>query len=154
MKERVLMRELREWREIDVWRFNCKNEMDLDKQKLLDCRSAPCWSVAVCVSLPRSINRCPSAAAPRNSESYEWQKDSIVYVMHVMHMYASPHNCLLSPFVCQTLVYCLFLSLHCQFGDSQQLRLVRILRSTVMVRVGGGWEPLEEFLRKHDPCRG
>ncbi|CAI7993605.1 Microtubule-actin cross-linking factor 1 [Geodia barretti] len=22
-----------------------------------------------------------------------------------------------------------------------------------MVRVGGGWEPLEEFLRKHDPCR-
>ena len=33
--------------------------------------------------------------------------------------------------------------------DSQKLRLVRILRSTVMVRVGGGWEPLEEFL--HDP---
>ena len=30
--------------------------------------------------------------------------------------------------------------------DSQKLRLVRILRSTVMVRVGGGWEPLEEFL--------
>ena len=23
-----------------------------------------------------------------------------------------------------------------------------------MVRVGGGWEPLDEFLRKHDPCRG
>ena len=23
-----------------------------------------------------------------------------------------------------------------------------------MVRVGGGWEPLEEFLSKHDPCRG
>ena len=23
-----------------------------------------------------------------------------------------------------------------------------------MVRVGGGWEPLEEFLRKHDSCRG
>jgi dystonin len=40
-----------------------------------------------------------------------------------------------------------------RFGDSQKLRLVRILRSTVMVRVGGGWEPLEEFLRKHDPCR-
>ena len=41
-----------------------------------------------------------------------------------------------------------------QFGDNQKLRLVRILRSTVMVRVGGGWEPLEEFLMKHDPCRG
>ena len=23
-----------------------------------------------------------------------------------------------------------------------------------MVRVKGGWEPLEEFLWKHDPCRG
>ena len=23
-----------------------------------------------------------------------------------------------------------------------------------MVRVGGGWELLEEFLLKHDPCRG
>lgn len=32
--------------------------------------------------------------------------------------------------------------------------MVRILRSTVMVRVGGGWVALEEFLRKHDPCRG
>lgn len=41
-----------------------------------------------------------------------------------------------------------------QFGDNQKLRLLRILRSSVMVRVGGGWEPLEEFLRKHDPCRG
>lgn len=41
-----------------------------------------------------------------------------------------------------------------QFGDSQKLRLVRILRSTVMVRVGGGWVALEEFLVKNDPCRG
>ncbi|XP_074903472.1 microtubule-actin cross-linking factor 1 isoform X12 [Buteo buteo] len=40
-----------------------------------------------------------------------------------------------------------------QFGDSQQLRLVRILRSTVMVRVGGGWMALDEFLVKNDPCR-
>ncbi|CAJ0948920.1 unnamed protein product, partial [Mesorhabditis belari] len=31
--------------------------------------------------------------------------------------------------------------------------MVRILRSTVMVRVGGGWVTLEEFLRSHDPCR-
>ena len=41
-----------------------------------------------------------------------------------------------------------------QFGDSQKLRLVRILRSTVMVRVGGGWCALDEFLIKNDPCRG
>lgn len=41
-----------------------------------------------------------------------------------------------------------------QFGESQKLRLVRILRSTVMVRVGGGWQALDEFLVKNDPCRG
>ncbi|KAA0191406.1 hypothetical protein HAZT_HAZT007391 [Hyalella azteca] len=40
-----------------------------------------------------------------------------------------------------------------RFGDSQKLRLVRILRSTVMVRVGGGWVGLDEFLVKNDPCR-
>ncbi|XP_034652271.1 dystonin isoform X30 [Drosophila subobscura] len=40
-----------------------------------------------------------------------------------------------------------------RFGDSQKLRLVRILRSTVMVRVGGGWVALDEFLTKNDPCR-
>ena len=34
------------------------------------------------------------------------------------------------------------------------MRLVRILRSTVMVRVGGGWCALDEFLVKNDPCRG
>ncbi|NXE49996.1 DYST protein, partial [Casuarius casuarius] len=48
-------------------------------------------------------------------------------------------------------VKCCFILL--QFGDSQQLRLVRILRSTVMVRVGGGWMALDEFLVKNDPCR-
>nr|CAH7732104.1 unnamed protein product [Callosobruchus chinensis] len=41
-----------------------------------------------------------------------------------------------------------------RFGESQKLRLVRILRSTVMVRVGGGWVALDEFLLKNDPCRG
>jgi hypothetical protein len=41
-----------------------------------------------------------------------------------------------------------------QFGAEQKLRLVRILRSTVMVRVGGGWMALDEFLLKNDPCRG
>ncbi|CAK5053377.1 unnamed protein product [Meloidogyne enterolobii] len=38
------------------------------------------------------------------------------------------------------------------FGGSMK-RMVRILRSTVMVRVGGGWEALDGFLSKHDPCR-
>ncbi|KAK6730474.1 hypothetical protein RB195_007126 [Necator americanus] len=42
---------------------------------------------------------------------------------------------------------------HYRFGDTQIKRMVRILRSTVMVRVGGGWEALDEFLSKHDPCR-
>ncbi|VDM61299.1 unnamed protein product [Angiostrongylus costaricensis] len=40
-----------------------------------------------------------------------------------------------------------------QFGETQIKRMVRILRSTVMVRVGGGWEALDIFLSKHDPCR-
>ncbi|XP_041102365.1 GAS2-like protein 2 [Polyodon spathula] len=31
--------------------------------------------------------------------------------------------------------------------------MVRILRSTLMVRVGGGWTALDEFLVKNDPCR-
>ncbi|XP_063718492.1 microtubule-actin cross-linking factor 1-like isoform X8 [Symsagittifera roscoffensis] len=40
-----------------------------------------------------------------------------------------------------------------RFGESQRMRLVRVLRATVMVRVGGGWQALEEFLVKNDPCR-
>ena len=30
---------------------------------------------------------------------------------------------------------------------------VQILRNHVMVRVGGGWDTLEHYLDKHDPCR-
>jgi hypothetical protein len=29
----------------------------------------------------------------------------------------------------------------------------QILRSHVMVRVGGGWDTLSHYLDKHDPCR-
>ncbi|NWH91354.1 GA2L2 protein, partial [Aegithalos caudatus] len=38
-------------------------------------------------------------------------------------------------------------------GDSDTLIFVRILREHVMVRVGGGWDTLEHYLDKHDPCR-
>ncbi|GCB78221.1 GAS2-like protein 2A [Scyliorhinus torazame] len=38
-------------------------------------------------------------------------------------------------------------------GDSNTLIFVRILRNHVMVRVGGGWDTLEHYLDKHDPCR-
>ncbi|XP_077652935.1 GAS2-like protein 1 isoform X2 [Urocitellus parryii] len=38
-------------------------------------------------------------------------------------------------------------------GDSSVLIFVRVLRSHVMVRVGGGWDTLEHYLDKHDPCR-
>ncbi|XP_042686335.1 GAS2-like protein 2 [Centrocercus urophasianus] len=38
-------------------------------------------------------------------------------------------------------------------GDSDTLIFVRILRQHVMVRVGGGWDTLEHYLDKHDPCR-
>ncbi|KAM5192725.1 GAS2-like protein 1 [Mantella aurantiaca] len=40
-----------------------------------------------------------------------------------------------------------------QVGDSNTLIFVRVLRSHVMVRVGGGWDTLEHYLDKHDPCR-
>ncbi|XP_036369200.1 flocculation protein FLO11-like isoform X3 [Octopus sinensis] len=40
-----------------------------------------------------------------------------------------------------------------KIGDSQTLIFVRILRNHVMVRVGGGWDTLENYLDKHDPCR-
>ncbi|XP_002730965.1 uncharacterized protein LOC100376854 [Saccoglossus kowalevskii] len=40
-----------------------------------------------------------------------------------------------------------------RIGDFNTLIFVRILRSHVMVRVGGGWDTLEHYLDKHDPCR-
>jgi len=40
-----------------------------------------------------------------------------------------------------------------RISGSKKTCLVRILKSVVMVRVGGGWVTLEEFLTKHDPCR-
>lgn len=40
-----------------------------------------------------------------------------------------------------------------QVGDSNALIFVRVLRNHVMVRVGGGWDTLEHYLDKHDPCR-
>ncbi|OWA52876.1 GAS2-like protein 1 [Hypsibius exemplaris] len=38
-------------------------------------------------------------------------------------------------------------------GPSNLIIYVRILRNHVMVRVGGGWDTLDHFLEKHDPCR-
>ncbi|KAK6961833.1 microtubule-actin cross-linking factor 1-like isoform X1, partial [Biomphalaria glabrata] len=40
-----------------------------------------------------------------------------------------------------------------RFGEKQKTCLVRFLNHTVMVRVGGGWVTLEEFLEQNDPCR-
>ncbi|XP_065058384.1 uncharacterized protein LOC135686136 isoform X1 [Rhopilema esculentum] len=39
------------------------------------------------------------------------------------------------------------------FGNSKIIRLVRIHGSSIVVRVGGGWEFLYEFLMRCDPCR-
>jgi len=39
------------------------------------------------------------------------------------------------------------------FGNSKIVRLVRIHGSSIVVRVGGGWVFLYEFLKKCDPCR-
>uniref|UniRef100_A0A6A7G5X4 GAS2-like protein 2 isoform X1 n=2 Tax=Hirondellea gigas TaxID=1518452 RepID=A0A6A7G5X4_9CRUS len=40
-----------------------------------------------------------------------------------------------------------------RIGKTKIIIFVRILRNHVMVRVGGGWDTLEHFLNKHDPCR-
>ncbi|TRY70714.1 hypothetical protein TCAL_16364 [Tigriopus californicus] len=40
-----------------------------------------------------------------------------------------------------------------RIGDTKVLIFVRILRNHVMVRVGGGWDTLQHYLDKHDPCR-
>lgn len=39
------------------------------------------------------------------------------------------------------------------FGKSKIVRLVRVHGSSIVVRVGGGWEYLYDFLFKTDPCR-
>lgn len=40
-----------------------------------------------------------------------------------------------------------------KIGNSLTLIFVRILRNHVMVRIGGGWDTLENYLNRHDPCR-
>ncbi|RWS14109.1 GAS2-like protein 1, partial [Dinothrombium tinctorium] len=40
-----------------------------------------------------------------------------------------------------------------RIGDTKTLLFVRILRNHIMVRVGGGWDTLQHYLYKHDPCR-
>ena len=39
------------------------------------------------------------------------------------------------------------------FGTSKTVRMVRQHGTSVVVRVGGGWEYLVRFLAKVDPCR-
>ena len=38
-------------------------------------------------------------------------------------------------------------------GEGRSIVFVRVLRSHVMVRVGGGWETLASYFSKTDPCR-
>ncbi|XP_048583151.1 uncharacterized protein LOC5504270 isoform X2 [Nematostella vectensis] len=40
-----------------------------------------------------------------------------------------------------------------KMGDSKNLIFVRVMRKHVMVRVGGGWDTLDRYFDKHDPCR-
>eukprot|EP00794_Sanderia_malayensis_P014279 gene14279-15766_t len=40
-----------------------------------------------------------------------------------------------------------------KFGNCKTLIYVRVMRNHVMVRVGGGWDTLEHYIEKHDPCR-
>ncbi|KAK3697990.1 hypothetical protein QZH41_014369 [Actinostola sp. cb2023] len=40
-----------------------------------------------------------------------------------------------------------------RMGESKNLIFVRVMRKHVMVRVGGGWDTLDRYFEKHDPCR-
>ena len=40
-----------------------------------------------------------------------------------------------------------------QVGEGRSMVFVRVLRSHVMVRVGGGWETLAAYFSRIDPCR-
>ena len=40
-----------------------------------------------------------------------------------------------------------------KIGENRVLIFVRVMRNHVMVRVGGGWDTLENYIQKHDPCR-
>jgi hypothetical protein len=40
-----------------------------------------------------------------------------------------------------------------RLGNSGTTLLMRILRDNILVRVGGGWDTLDSWLLKHDPCR-
>jgi len=40
-----------------------------------------------------------------------------------------------------------------RIGNTNNVVFIRILRNHIMVRVGGGWDTLENYLNKHDPCR-
>ena len=40
-----------------------------------------------------------------------------------------------------------------KFGELDKQHLVRMMRTNIMIRVGGGWETLVNFLNLHDPCR-
>lgn len=40
-----------------------------------------------------------------------------------------------------------------KIGNTKNIVFIRILRNHIMVRVGGGWDTLENYLNKHDPCR-
>ena len=42
---------------------------------------------------------------------------------------------------------------HYLFGANEKGAFIRVLRSRVMVRIGGGWDTLDAFLNKIDPCR-
>lgn len=55
-----------------------------------------------------------------------------------------------TPFKCVQVDECKY-----RFGDKQRLYLVRtsVNNTCIMVRVGGGFITLREFLDKHDPCR-
>ena len=72
---------------------------------------------------------------------------SYMYSTSILHVFSKYATCFLHAFYMFGR-YTLILDSPCIF-----LSLLQILRNHVMVRVGGGWDTLEHYLDKHDPCR-
>ncbi|MES1902300.1 MAG: hypothetical protein MHPSP_000914 [Paramarteilia canceri] len=74
-----------------------------------------------------------------------YQSAESIFIGHKLHFSSSKCSCAKKFYIRQVE------GNKYMFGD--KTLMVRMLKSSVMVRVGGGWMELEEYLDKKDPCR-
>jgi len=74
--------------------------------------------------------------------------------IYLQSVFICSHSLSAVSFYPQPVITCSQSSFLFQFGESQKLKLARMLKSTVMVRVGEGWQALDKFLVMNDSCGG